>query len=216
MLSFCHSPQNLRLFQELVNFGNSVKHNPTVKASFFRHKRSLEEIFCYFANVDDVFSSTKGASHKPKTVASLLESGLSINEFMGMLKSVNLFNPTVPMQVTWCQFAFFDSIVSLLLQAVGSIMEAIQSLSESGLHRQGMLQFWAFRWLCCRSRRRGWGIELQSICWGFFSKCVQCFAHTHHLPLRLSAIFIPHNLGSFIFQIPWSVIQFVFCFICTI
>lgn len=85
--------------QELVNFGNSVKHNPTVKTSYFRHKPSLEEIFCYFANVDDLSDPSKGAFSREKTVSSLLQSGLSINEFMGMLKSVNLFNPTVPMQV---------------------------------------------------------------------------------------------------------------------
>ncbi len=88
------------LFQELVNFGHSVKHNPTVKTSYFRHKRSLEEIFCYFANVDDLAVSSQAAISEKKSVSSLLESGLSINEFMGMLKAVNLFNPTVPMQVT--------------------------------------------------------------------------------------------------------------------
>ncbi len=76
-----------------------MKHNPTVKASYFKHKLSLQEIFCYFANVDDVADSSKGAFTQQKTVALLLKSGLSINEFMGMLKAVNLFNPTVPMQV---------------------------------------------------------------------------------------------------------------------
>ena len=88
------------IFQELVNFGNSVNHNPTVKTSYIRHQRSLQEIFCYFANVDDL--SGASSVSKERTISSLLASGLSINEFMGMLKAVNLFNPTVPMQVVLC------------------------------------------------------------------------------------------------------------------
>jgi len=115
----CNVPNHASLvtvsfdFQELVNFGNSVKHNPTVKASYLKHERALQEIFCYFANLEDLADPSKDSFFKERTIASLLESGLSISEFMDMLKAVNLFNPTVPMQ------------------AVGSIMEAIQSLSDS-------------------------------------------------------------------------------------
>jgi hypothetical protein len=50
--------------------------------------------------VDDL--SGASSVSKERTISSLLASGLSINEFMGMLKAVNLFNPTVPMQVVLC------------------------------------------------------------------------------------------------------------------
>lgn len=73
-----------------------------MKTSYIRHQRSLQEIFCYFANVDDLSGTSAGS--KERTISSLLASGLSINEFMGMLKAVNLFNPTVPMQVVLCLF----------------------------------------------------------------------------------------------------------------